>query len=221
MQEGRTIAQREAVLRLPGGDSKFVIVARQPIEIDEENCMLFTFIDLGAGKKAELSLGQSEERFSKAFRLAPVPMAVCALPELRFIEINAAFAAATGYPAAEILGQPAADIGLWKDARTYRELQTRLDARQDVRNFEISLSAYEGAVIDCLFSAEAVLIQGEICMFGVIQDITEYKRSEIDLIAAIDAMMKGPSWFSRTVMEKLAQIRQPHDGARYKVSWTS
>lgn len=214
LKEGRTIGQREAVLRLPSGDGKFVIVAGQPIEVSEEDCMLFTFIDLEARKKAEVSLGQSEERFSKAFRLAPMPMMVCALPELRLIEVNAAFVAATGYVAEDILGKTTSDIGLWKDAKAYREFRSRLDTQQDIRNFDIPLRTREGAIIDCLLSTEAVKIQDETCALCVIQDITERKRSELDLIAAIEAVMQDTSWFGRTVMEKLAQIRHPHDGGK-------
>lgn len=213
LKDGQTITQREAALRLPDGSDKFVIVAGQPIEIAEESCMLFTFIDLEARKKAEMSLSQSEERFSKAFRLAPVPMMVCALPELRFIEVNTAFEAVTGYAATDIIGKTTTDTGLWKDAKTYRELQAQLRARQEVRGFGIPIRTCQGAHIDCLLSAEAVVIHGEPCLLCVVQDITEYKRSEMDLVAAIEEVMKDTSWFSRTVMERLAQIRHPYDGA--------
>ncbi|GLQ45990.1 transcriptional regulator [Dyella lipolytica] len=209
LHEGSTIPQREAVLRLPNGDGKFVIVAGQPIEVAEQDCMLFTFIDLEARKKAEISLSQSEERFSKAFRLAPVPMMVCALPELRVIEVNTAFTKATGYAADDMLGKATSDVNLWKDVKMYREFQAKLDAHEAVRNFEIPMRTREGVMIDCMLSAEHVVIQDEDCILCVVQDITEYKRSEMDLIAAIEAVMKDTSWFSRTVMEKLAQIRHP------------
>ncbi|HXS03033.1 MAG TPA: helix-turn-helix transcriptional regulator [Rhodanobacter sp.] len=213
LHDGRTIPQREAVLRLANGDGKFVIVAGQPLEVGEESCMLFTFIDLEARKKAEISLGQSEERFSKAFRLAPVPMMVCAQPGLRIVEANTAFTTVTGYAAEDIRGKSAADIGLWKDAAAHRELRATLDAHDNVRDFEMPLRTREGAAIDCLLSAEPVVIQGEACILCVIQDITERKRSEMDLVAAIEAVMKDTSWFSRTVMEKLAQVRHPGAGS--------
>lgn len=216
LQQGSTISQREAVLRLADGEGKFVIVAGQPIEVAEQDCMLFTFIDLEARKKAEISLRQSEERFSKAFRLAPVPMMVCALPEMRVIEVNTAFTKVTGHAAADMLGKATSDVDLWKDVKMYREFQARLDAHEAVRNFEFPMRTREGAVIDCMLSAEQVVIQGEPCILCVLQDITEYKRSEMDLIAAIEAVMKDASWFSRTVMEKLAQIRHPDAGSKTK-----
>ncbi len=209
LQEWSTISQREAVLRLPlKGTEKFVIVAGQPIEIEEEHCMLFTFIDLDARKKAETSLAQSEERFSKAFCLAPVPMMLCALPELRVLEVNAAFTAALGYAANDIAGMPLSEVHLWKDGKHHRELQHKLGAGEVIRSQEVSLQTSSGTVMDCLFSAEAALIQDQACALCVMQDITDRKRSEMDLVAAIDAVMKDASWFTQTVMEKLAQVRQ-------------
>ncbi|MGV8294331.1 helix-turn-helix transcriptional regulator, partial [Pseudomonas aeruginosa] len=74
LNAGLTISQREGVVRLADGGARFVIVAGQPIDMQDEPCMLFTFIDLEKRKRTEEALQQSEERFSKAFRLAPVPM---------------------------------------------------------------------------------------------------------------------------------------------------
>ena len=208
-EEHHTIPQQEASLPVNGGGTKFVIVAGQPIEVDDEPCMLFTFNDLEARKKAELSLRQSEERFAKAFRLAPVPMMVCGLPALRILEINDAFATVTGHQRDDVLGKASAELDLWKDAAAYRQLRSALEAHQDIRNLDIAIRTRGGAVIDGLLSAEPVTIQNEACVLFVVQDITERKRSEMDLVAAIETVMKDTSWFSRTVMEKLAQIRHP------------
>jgi len=58
-------------------------------------------------------------------------------------------------------------------------------------------------------SVEPVSIQNRPCVLSVIQDITERKRSETELMAAIQAVMQDTPWFSQTVIEKLAQIRRP------------
>jgi DNA-binding NarL/FixJ family response regulator len=69
------------------------------------------------------------------------------------------------------------------------------------------MRAKDGGPIDCLVSAEAVTINDEPCVLWVIQDITERKRSEDELIVAIESVMADTSWFSRTVVEKLAGLR--------------
>ena len=76
LAEGRTISQMEAELKLAEGGTKLVIVAGQPIDTGDEPCMLFTFADLEPRRKAEGALRHSEERFTRAFQLAPVAVAI-------------------------------------------------------------------------------------------------------------------------------------------------
>lgn len=209
MREHRSIPQQEALARVNDGTDKFVIVAAQPIEMDEEACMLFTFADLDARKRAEMSLRRSEEQFAKAFRLAPVPMLICARSGWRILAANDAFGDTTGYHHPDIQGQTIREIGLWKSAKIFDDLRISLDAGQETRNLEVPLVARNGSAIDCLLSAEPVTIQDEACVLCVVQDVTERKRAEADVILAIETVMKDTSWFSHTVMEKLAQIRQP------------
>ena len=118
--EGRTIPQMEAQLPLPGGAIKFVIVAGQPIEFGEEKCMLFTFADLDPRRKAEDALRQSEERFAKAFRLAPVPMALSTRDGLNVLDVNDAFVAVTGYGADEVVGRSLVHAQLFANPARYK-----------------------------------------------------------------------------------------------------
>jgi DNA-binding NarL/FixJ family response regulator len=41
------------------------------------------------------------------------------------------------------------------------------------------------------------------------QDITQRKATELELVEAIEAVMKDTSWFSRSIMDKLARLRAP------------
>lgn len=77
-----------------------------------------------------------------------------------------------------------------------------------IRNHEFKLITCDGSTLDCLASAEPVMIQDQPCILGALLDITERKRSETELMAAIQAVMQDTSWFSHTVIEKLAQLRR-------------
>ncbi|MDQ2741066.1 MAG: helix-turn-helix transcriptional regulator [Chloroflexota bacterium] len=214
LNEGRTIPQMEAVLRLPDNGTKLVIVAGQPIEIGDEGCMLFTFMDMEPRKKAEDALRQSEERFSKSFRLTPVSTMISTLQGFQILDVNDAFVAATGYAAEEVIGRTAAEIRLWRSAVSRKQLEQELEKTGSIRDVELQMHTKDGDVTDWLVSAETVTIQGQPCVLSVMQDITERKRSEVELIAAIEAVMQDTSWFSRTVIEKLANLRQPHGSNR-------
>lgn len=70
----------------------------------------------------------------------------------------------------------------------------------------------------CIISAETVMIADVICVLATFLDITERKRSERDLMEAIDAVMTDASWLSKGILEKLAAIRRPADDQKRVVS---
>ncbi len=214
LTEGRTIPQMEATLKLPQGGTKCVVVAGQPIEIGEEPCMLFTFMDMEPRKKAEDALRQSEERFAKSFRLAPVPTFISNAANGQILDANEAFTAATGYGLTEVIGRSASELRLWDGSASQRILDAGLSATGSIRNLELPVQTRSGDMLDCLVSAETVTIHGTACVLSVLQDITERRRSESELVAAIEAVMHDTSWFSSTVVEKMAALRRPHGSNR-------
>jgi len=207
LNEAATIPQMESTLRLPDGSRKFVMVAGQPIDMGDESCMLFTFIDLDARKKIESDLRHTSERLSKAFQLAPVPMIINSLDEFRFMEINDAFIETLGYSAQDVMTDNAANLPLWADPGAFLKLKDTLTQEGSLRNYEIQMRAKDGTLVDCLASSDTVNLQDQCCILSAIRDITERKRSEVELIAAIDAVMRDTSWFGQAVIEKLARIR--------------
>lgn len=204
----QTVPQMEAELPLPAGGTKLVIVAGHPIEIADAQCMLFTFADLEPRRRAERALNQSEERFAKAFRLAPVPMSIASLDGFRMLNVNHAFLQLTGWTLEEVVGRAPADIELWDSAATRRDVERRLVQSGGFRDVELKLKTKAGALVEVSASAETVTIGGEPCVLSVLQDITERRRSEADLAEAIEAAMRDDgAWLSRKVMDKLAAKR--------------
>lgn len=210
LSEGRTIPQMEAELELPGGGTRLVIVAGQPIDMGDQPCMLFTFADLEPRRKAEGALRHSEERFTRTFQMAPVPMAIGARDGHLLCEINASFTQLTGYAATEIIGRPLGDVELWESGAIRREIEAAIDGGHDLRAHEARIRVKDGGVIDCLVSTEAIRLGEEACVLWAFQDITQRKTTELELVGAIEAVMKDTSWFSRSIMDKLARLRAPH-----------
>lgn len=175
--------------------------------------MLFTFADLEDRRKAEMELKLSEERFAKAFQLSPVPTALLGADGLATSNVNEAFAAMFGGPHGrpdEPAGRTdAVQAGFWVDEAEQAKFKRVLRRAGQVRGFEARLRTRDGEILDCLVSAEPVRINGEAFVLCAMQDITGRKRTETELIAAIEAVMADASWFSRGVIEKLALLRNP------------
>ncbi|KAG1434568.1 hypothetical protein G6F57_021529 [Rhizopus arrhizus] len=137
-------------------------------------------------------------------------MAVCEGDTLHVLDINEAFAAVTGAAPEASVGQALTDLGL----QPYEGMAASLKRGESARNREATLSTQDGGKLDCLVSAEPVMIGGQRRLLIVMQDITERKRSETELLAAIEAVMQDTSWFSRGIIEKLAQLREPAPATR-------
>ena len=209
LSQGRTIPQMEAELDSADGGTRLVIVAGQPIDMGDQQCMLFTFADLEPRRKAESALRQSEERFTRTFSLAPVPLAIGALDGHRLCDVNEAFTTLTGYDASEIVARPLGEVELWETPSLRHALEADIEAGEALRDREVRIRVKDGGVIDCIVSTEPIQLADEECVLWAMRDISVRKASERELVNAIEAVMKDTSWLSRSIMEKLARIRTP------------
>lgn len=208
LNDGGTIPQMQAELRLPDGGNKLVIVAGQPLDVDDEDCMLFSFMDMEPRRKIEAALRQSEERFAKAFRLTPVPTLVCNAQSRHVVEVNDAFVNATGYTAQELTGRSVEEIGFIDGPQQCAQLFDLLKKTGNLEGMEFKVRKRGDEVIDCAVSADTVSIQDVSCYLMVFMDISERKRSELELVDAIEEVMQDASWFTRTLIEKLANVKK-------------
>jgi len=207
LTSGGTIPQMQAELRLPEGGSKLVIVAGQPLDMHEEDCMLFSFTDLEPRRKAETALRQSEERFAKAFRLNPVPTLVCSADRQQVVDANEAFLATLGYTAQELIGRTVDELDVVEGREVSTQLFDLLEKSGRIEGLDLKLRKKGGEIIDCVLAADTVSLQDSPCYLLVVMDITERKRSELELVEAIEAVMHDASWFSQTLIEKLANAK--------------
>lgn len=208
LNQGATIPQMQAELKLPEGGTKLVIVAGQPLDMNEEDCMLFSFTDLEPRRKAETALRQSEERFAKAFRLTPVPTLVCTAERQQIVEANEAFLNTLGYTPQELIGRTVAELDFIEDGGAMAELFNVLETNGRVDGLDLKVRKKGSESMDCVLAADTVTIQDSACYLFVLMDITERKRSELELVEAIETVMQDASWFSQTLIEKLANAKR-------------
>jgi PAS domain S-box-containing protein len=141
--------------------------------------------------------------------MAPVPTTISTADNHRLVEVNDAFAKMLGYQAQDVVGHQACDLDLWADDRNRRRFEAELTKAYTVRDFEARLRARGGEELACLVAAESTMLSDRACILCSFQDITARRRSEEELVKAIEAVMADASWFSRGVVEKLAAMRHP------------
>jgi PAS domain S-box-containing protein len=208
LKAGRTVPQSETAIALPNGARKHVIVAGQPIRVGKEHCMLFTFADIEPQRRAEAALRFSEERFSKAFGLSPVALAIASLDRFEFADVNDAFIGLTGLSKEQVIGRSGNDLRIWHEAEVQGRLQRNIRDTGGLAATDVRLRTSDGSPLECSLSASVISIADSACVLLAFQDITERKRSEEELVEAIEAVMTDASWFSRSVVEKLASFKK-------------
>jgi len=198
-RRGKPLSKAEVRLRARSGEEKVALVSVKPLELGEERCAIFTFADITEQKRAE-------ERFSSAFRLAPIPTCMMTPQEGRFVDVNRSFLELTGYAQEEVLGRTSRALGIWASAEDRTEVAALREHGDSFRDLELSLRTKAGETRDVLASAE-VLEGDPPLMLMMFHDVTARKRTEVQLMQAISEVMQDTAWFSRSVMERLAQVR--------------
>lgn len=133
--------------------------------------------DITDQKRMQEALRKSEEKFSKAFREGPIALALTSLRDHRYLEVNEAFLAATGWSREEVIGRTPFDIGLWVRPEHRAEAVLEVESTGAIRNTEFLFRTKTGEVRHGFGSATIIEIDQELCMLAVTHDITHRKRA--------------------------------------------
>ena len=155
------------------------IVATRTRELQSANTRLREEMDERA--QAELELRHSEERFEKAFKASPIPMAIQELATERFIDVNAAFLAITGIRRPELINRMPSELQIFPNAEAHREMWLRLQREGSVRSLESQMRTITGELRDCVVSAEVFDLGGKAVALVATLDVSEQRHLERQL----------------------------------------
>ena len=134
----------------------------------------------------------AEEKFAKAFRSCPNPIAIATLKEGRFVDTNNSFLLMSGYTQAEIIGNTIANIHLESAITTYADIVQRSQEKGFVHNQEFQFSTKYGEIKTVLLSVELIELAGTPCTLSIMNDITEHKRLENEFISLVSHELRTP-----------------------------
>ncbi|MFH0782564.1 MAG: cache domain-containing protein, partial [Pseudomonadota bacterium] len=138
--------------------------------------------DVSERKKSEKALRMSEEMFSKAFRSSPSGMFIAALKDSRIINVNDSFLQVTGFSLFDLIGKDLLTIGFFHHSVDGDKMMAALAEKTEVKNREIIFLTAKGAKRMGMISVEQVTLWGEACMLGAIEDVTETRRLEREIL---------------------------------------
>lgn len=131
-------------------------------------------------KKSEETLYLSEERFFKVFNTSP-GMIIISSYEGRVINVNNTFLEAFKSPVEKVVGKNILDLKFWLDAKDRAQVIQLLDQQGSVRNKEIKFKSALGEIRTGLISIDKIELNGEQCILGIINDVTELLQLEREI----------------------------------------
>jgi PAS domain S-box-containing protein len=128
------------------------------------------------------SLRNSEEMFSKAFRSSPVGIVIWRIQDGCFLNINESFLKISGFSRDSVIGKTLEEVGLFKSISDYYRMVQTLQGLGQVRGFETEFCTNTNDIRMVTISAEIIMLSGERCMIATIEDVTEKKTLEREIL---------------------------------------
>jgi len=170
-------------------------------------------------------LKDSEEKFSKAFQTSPHAVIITNPVNGEIVETNDAFFSMTGY-IPEDIKTDFTSLNLWLNKSDRDNVIKQLKNKQKVINQEYKFKIKDGGIIIGSYSASIITIKETIYVLSIINDITELKEIENDLIES-EKMLKEiqtiaklgtyvwdlttDKWTSSLILDKIFGIDEKYD----------
>jgi len=135
-------------------------------------------------QKAEENEALSEEKFTEVFRASPIAFSITTAEEGRFIDVNEAFEQRYGYPREELLGRTILDVGIWEDPEERPRMLGEIREHGRIRNRTTRLRNRAGHIVETIYSAQTITLDGLQCILAVTEDIPDRERIEPSLARA-------------------------------------
>ncbi len=172
----------ETELYTLGGTLLVTQVVFHTVELDAKPAVLVHVRDVTAERRTERARIESEARFRAFFEFAGIAIHVLAL-DGSILEANPASKDLLGYEPHELIGRQAISLSPEEDVDAARELGRELRAgRRDSVTVERRFFHKEGHMVWGQLTVSLVTHGSERRMIGMIQDITERKRMEGQLV---------------------------------------
>ena len=142
-------------------------------------------LDVSARKTVELSLKESESKFRSLFELSPVGIALNELETGRFLQVNDAMVAPTGYSREELLQMTYWDITPEVHAGAEAEQIDAMRKTNDYGPYEKQYRRKDGSTYPVLLSGIRMKdAAGREVIWSIVQDISQRKAMELELANA-------------------------------------
>jgi PAS domain S-box-containing protein len=205
MEEKTEITGYEFQVTCKDGSVKTVFISGVPVS----DKIFVLFDDITERKSVEKALRESEERFSKAYKTSPISFMIANMEDGRIIEVNDAFTAISGFTREEALASSTLKLNFWVNQEDREHMISMLRSGKALIRQETLLRAKSGNLLTVLLSAQAIQLGNRFCIISSIEDITERKRAENELILAKERAEESDRLKTAFLQNMSHEIRTP------------
>lgn len=134
----------------------------------------------------------AEDKFAKAFRACPNPIAIATCESGRILEVNKSFLQMSGYDISEVIDHRLEQIYSQSALAVYEQAIGKSNSQGFVRNLELEFQTKSGQIKTLLLSMEIIELGGSRCTLQILNDITERKRLETEFISLVSHELRTP-----------------------------
>jgi PAS domain S-box-containing protein len=132
-------------------------------------------------QQAERSRTLSEDKFTKVFRSSPIAFSITTVAEGRFIDVNEAFERRYGFSREELVGRTVFDIGVWDNPEERPQMLDQVRELGRVRNRITRFRTRSGELLDTIYSADIIELNGQQCLLAVSEDLPDRANLQMAL----------------------------------------
>ena len=125
---------------------------------------------------------RAEERFTKVFHVGPNAMIIVRQADGDIVEVNTAWEGVSGYSRQDTIGHNGRELGLWVDDANRERLMESMLQGGSVLDLEVLVRRKSGEIATVILAAEVMEFDGEPHMVVSINDVTERKRIEGEIV---------------------------------------
>jgi PAS domain S-box-containing protein len=189
LQDFRTdghIRDLEAVFQTRSGAHRTVLASVEPMELNGEQCVITTVLDITERKQAEYKLNEARELFQKTFHLSPVATTLSKLSERIVVDVNAAAERLFGYMRDELIGRSSTEFDYWVEPEERQRAYQMVLEQGRLVDYEFKFKTKSGSLGNAVLFIETLEQNGEIYFVSKFVDITERKQAEAEAVAALE-----------------------------------
>jgi len=139
------------------------------------------FHDITKRKETERALRESKKRFATIFHASQTPIGISRMRDGQFIDVNTSFTDLCGYNRKEIVGHTSDELQLWQSTNRAQWFD-ELWGKKQLQSIEAAIRRKTGEIRNVLASFELIELDGELCILGILIDITKHRKLEQEII---------------------------------------